>query len=518
MTGRALRAGCLGGLLAAIGCGARTAPDFAFDAPAPACAIDADCARPSPCEPPRCVAGRCAMPGPKTCDDGDPCTLDACDAAKGSCTHTPLAEDADGDGHRAKIAGRDAPASCADDCDDRDPAVHPGAKEICDGKDDDCNGQIDEGVDPTPLGPEVVLGPTDATTSLARPNQALSFAGGVGVLLDARDADTWMHHWLTRLGPDLARLGPDVEVAPQSRYVRGLGGIAWAGDRFAVAWMGQDFEKPEQLNQTFLQLVDGDGVLRGTPQSVGIELWAATGVYWTGHEFVLPGLDRTGADPPAPRVARFSGAGARIGEQSLSLPDAFSSTLLPRPGGGWLAEWLEYDGPLPVETYHAHFAPLNAAFAKTGEPYVPLAKALTDAPLAYVGEAGAYLAGVTADGTLRVIRFDPETGAVGADTTPFTGGSAVARDPFVTGFGGRIFVAWSDDHRDGSTFEVYVQAYDRDLRPLAEAARLPVATQSARLPHLAAITGTRDAAVIWQDMRSGGAPLAYARKLGCAVP
>jgi hypothetical protein len=38
------------------------------------------------------------------------------------------------------------------DCDDRDPNVHPGAKEVCNGKDDDCNGKIDDGTDLCPTG------------------------------------------------------------------------------------------------------------------------------------------------------------------------------------------------------------------------------------------------------------------------------------------------------------------------------------------------------------------------------
>lgn len=35
------------------------------------------------------------------------------------------------------------------DCDDRDPAVHPGQVEVCDRVDNDCDGEIDEGVSQT---------------------------------------------------------------------------------------------------------------------------------------------------------------------------------------------------------------------------------------------------------------------------------------------------------------------------------------------------------------------------------
>ena len=87
-------------------------------------------------------------------------TQGGCDAspiASTSVTITPLVNyyvDADGDGYGSSSAI--AISSCTNpgtgyvtnntDCNDNNASVHPGATEICNGIDDNCNGQIDEGV------------------------------------------------------------------------------------------------------------------------------------------------------------------------------------------------------------------------------------------------------------------------------------------------------------------------------------------------------------------------------------
>jgi len=72
------------------------------------------------------------------CDDTDECTVsDHCEA--GACVGQPL--DADGDGFLPPPC---AGAAADSDCDDTDATVAAGAPEVCDGKDNDCDGLTDD--------------------------------------------------------------------------------------------------------------------------------------------------------------------------------------------------------------------------------------------------------------------------------------------------------------------------------------------------------------------------------------
>src|SRR5439155_23417171 len=68
-----------------------------------------------------------------------PCKIDRCVEETHGCTHVPRDVDADGDPTDA------CPSVDGKDCDDHDPTVNSKTEEVCgNGKDDNCNGAIDE--------------------------------------------------------------------------------------------------------------------------------------------------------------------------------------------------------------------------------------------------------------------------------------------------------------------------------------------------------------------------------------
>jgi hypothetical protein len=67
----------------------------------------------------------------------DPCATVQCHPGR-LCDEGVCRDDFDGD---------ESPVP--DDCDDRRPAIHPGADETCDGRDDNCDAEVDEGCDYT---------------------------------------------------------------------------------------------------------------------------------------------------------------------------------------------------------------------------------------------------------------------------------------------------------------------------------------------------------------------------------
>ncbi|HYV86171.1 MAG TPA: MopE-related protein [Patescibacteria group bacterium] len=120
-----------------------------------------------------CASGVCSGGAAANCDDGNPCTDDLCDAVLG-CRHvdntapcddgqacttgdtcqagacvgvsTCTCRDADADGQAdCTVPGCTGVEFACGDCNDSDASVHSGAAEVCNHKDDNCDGRVDEG-------------------------------------------------------------------------------------------------------------------------------------------------------------------------------------------------------------------------------------------------------------------------------------------------------------------------------------------------------------------------------------
>ena len=112
-----------------------------------------------------CSAAKTTLGKPKSCPNGggdcndanaaiQPGAIDLCDDIDNDCDGvTDNACDSDGDGYcAASKVTIGKPAICPNggaDCNDADKSVHPNAVETCNGVDDNCNGATDEGVKTT---------------------------------------------------------------------------------------------------------------------------------------------------------------------------------------------------------------------------------------------------------------------------------------------------------------------------------------------------------------------------------
>jgi uncharacterized repeat protein (TIGR01451 family) len=136
-----------------------------------------------------------------------------------------LIPDADGDG-----------AFLPADCNEADPSVHPGAPEVCNGWDDDCDGRVDETCDarcdlPAEIADEIDLTPT--ATNAGAPRIAWTGTEYGMVVSDNHEGDYEIY--FSRFDAAFGAIGSEVRVtnatgSSASPY------LAWNGTEFGVAW------------------------------------------------------------------------------------------------------------------------------------------------------------------------------------------------------------------------------------------------------------------------------------------
>lgn len=429
------------------------------------CRTTSDCPVFDPCAPPTCRADassgvlRCVAT-PLDCNDGDACTRDTCDPALG-CTHE-APRDADGDGYVGE-APEGAPPECGggEDCDDSDAAIHPFATEFCDGRDNDCNGSIDEGAQYT----TVLVEPKP----ISRPEQGrathggLAFGDGVfGVTFNTTTSPKQSFFKLLTPSGDDASLPVEVSEINADAY---SGPVEWSGNNFLTAFsdarQAGNYEIYAARFRSDGVRVQGDVRLSDAP-----DFSRNPSIVWTGEEYVVTWDDRR---------ARMEGGGSRVYARRFTeagMPIG-SEVLISDPN-----EWAEYPAlalgestlglayvTLAGETARIRFRSLDFSLGAVGSVVdVPGSNSATYPNLAFAQGryfvAWAFTLASSLPGQTVNMATVSEFGAAGGNavTMPFS----FVRDPTLVSLGDRVVLVYSAAGPDGA-YELWGSTVDSAL-------------------------------------------------------
>jgi hypothetical protein len=508
---------CVFGVVCA--CGSRTglqSPDpLADGGPTPDCFTNEDCDNSDKCKPQSCVAGKCVKGAEVKCDDGDPCTDDSCDPQTGNCIFRPVSLDLDGDGHRGPKPGKKAgdPDACGDDCDDTNPKAYPGAPEVCDGVDNDCNGIVDDGAQYLPK-----QGAGDGVR-LSSAALTKSYPGGL-----AFDGTHYFADY-TGTAPKERIFGGLIDrdgkhLTPESRLAQVesdayAGTAVWTGDRFGVVWEDRRFNNYEvffaMYDKAGQKMAPGD-VRVSDSQNFSVN----PSLVWTGREFVVVWQDGEGADGSfdvyAQRLeldGRLIGSAARLTQQGGESPRVAAG----RPGLGIAWTRTRFDGP------RVFFRAFDYQLQPLGQ----------EVQLSPQGTPGRYPEIVWNQKNFVAAWTDPTTTrtSVWGAVVDGTGNTVVAakqisdsprfaRDPSLIPLGDRVIVVFADSRDQNGGFELYSRMLDDRLVPKGPSARLTTHVGDSTSP-IAHFGPEGEIGVLFRDDREG-APQTYFTSLVCRAP
>lgn len=490
------------GWLLALACGSRTGlppgrvhddgvggdqgiPDAGPDAPpdAPECVIAADCPQPPPnqCGTAACFEGVCLLEIGVICDDGDPCTVDACQGQ--ACTFTSARVDADGDGVFARGTASDPNAAlgCGNDCNDANAKIFPGAVELCDGLDNDCNGVQDDGTGLVPSGiAPVRVSPVDAELADAT---GLAFDGqGFGASMSVK-IGTWQGHF-RQLDAQGGLLGDSQRIAHVNAESYG-GPLSWSGERYLTAYgdarQAGNYEIYfDLLNRTGQRLTQDLRITEAEDFSL------RPAMAWTGAEGLLVWDDR-----------RFEGAmdGSVLMGQRVSIDGALiGGNILLTPAGvaGEGASITLSDTGLGIAFVSTEGLDETRVRFMTTSRTLEQPSAVTT-----IDFSNAVAPAVAALGDKYVVTFHQESasigpaiygvviGSKGVELGPFslTAGGTHARGNATYSYGNRFVMVWADD-KDG-VYQLYEQVFDAKLAPISKRQRVTMTGTKALGPVIA---------------------------------
>lgn len=519
------RALALGVALAS--CGARTGlnPLDAGPPPAP-CVTDLDCDDGAWCTGAEtCREGRCVPGAPVVClTGGDVCVESVCDEEARACRRSFVTEDRDGDGHRAPRPGtrRGDPDRCGDDCDDDNPAVHPGASEVCNGVDDDCNEVIDD---------DATLSPGGTSVLVSEPAVAPSAPGGVAWTGARYAASFWGYEagkarvFFAAMERDGARREAQRAVTTTPSDAFGAA-VAWTGRVLGAVW--QDRRDPSGGYEIYFNRLTPDGERLGPDLRVttapGFSINPA--IAWTGEEFILAWQDErdaVGSGGYEIYAQRLDEEGRLIlpNQRITRDPSNSEAPSIALGDRGLGLAWLDGRGG---RTRGIWFAPFTRELSRQGPDQRVSPASFNAVGANLVWNRDRWVIAwydddeASADREVWGALRDAAGLAIGAPRR-LTTDPGFSRYPQLLPLGDRVLMVWADD-RVGAQYSLFAQTLDANLTPRTPPSPLttlaPGMRNAAVYPTLAR-GPAGDVGVLYRDQRDGRIQTWFTR-LRCAIP